>query len=44
MLGEAAWRVVLTPGPLRTFSQRVRAKRGPQIAATATSRKLVVLF
>ena len=44
MLGEAAWRVVLTPGPLRAFSQRIRAKRGPQIAATATSRKLVVLF
>lgn len=44
MLGEAAWKVTLTPGPLRAFFHRVRAHRGPQIAATATSRKLVVLF
>ena len=44
MLGEAAWKVTLTPGPLRAFFQRVRARRGPQIAATAVSRKLVVLF
>jgi transposase len=44
MLGEAAWKVTLTPGPLRAFFHRVRARRGPQIAATATSRKLVVLF
>jgi transposase len=44
MLGEAAWKVTLTAGPLRAFFQRVRARRGPQIAATATSRKLVVLF
>jgi transposase len=44
MLGEAAWKVTLTPGPLRAFFERVRARRGPQIAATATARKLVVLF
>jgi transposase len=44
MLGEAAWKVILTPGPLRAFHHRIRARRGPQIAATATSRKLVVLF
>lgn len=44
MLGEAAWKVTLTPGPLRAFFHRVRARRGPQIAATATSRKLTVLF
>jgi transposase len=44
MLGEVAWKVMLTPGPLRAFFQRVRARRGPQIAATATARKLVVLF
>lgn len=44
MLGEAAWKVVLTPGPLRAFFERVRARRGSQIAATATARKLVVLF
>jgi transposase len=44
MLGEVAWRVTLTPGPLRAFFERVRARRGSQIAATATARKLVVLF
>ena len=44
MLGEAAWKVTLTPGPLRAFFHRIRARRGPQVAATATSRKLVVLF
>jgi transposase len=44
MLGEAAWKVTLTPGPLRAFFERLRARRGPQIAATATARKLVVLF
>jgi transposase len=43
MLGEAAWKVTLTPGPLRAFFERVRARRGAQIAATATARKLVVL-
>lgn len=31
-------------GPLRAFFDRVRARRGPQIAATATARKLVVFF
>jgi hypothetical protein len=44
MLGEVAWKVSRTPGPLRAFFERVRARRGPQIAATATARKLVVLF
>jgi transposase len=44
MLGEVAWKVTLTPGPLRAFFERVRARRGPQIAATATARKLTVLF
>src|SRR5206468_9368021 len=44
MLGEAAWKVTLTPGPLRAFFERVRARRGAQIAATATARKLTVLF
>jgi hypothetical protein len=29
---------------LRAFFERVRARRGPQVAATATARKLVVLF
>ena len=44
MLGEVAWKVMLTPGPLRAFFERVRARRGPQVAATATARKLTVLF
>ena len=44
MLGEVAWKVMITPGPLRAFFERVRARRGPQIAATATARKLTVLF
>jgi hypothetical protein len=44
MLGEAAWKVSMTPGPMRAFFERVRARRRPQIAATATARKLVVLF
>jgi transposase len=29
MLGEAAWRVTVTAGPLRAFFERVRARRGP---------------
>jgi hypothetical protein len=36
--------VTLTPGPLRAFFERIRARRGTQVAATATARKLVVLF
>jgi len=44
MLGEVAWKVMMTPGPLRAFFERVRSRRGPQVAATATARKLVVLF
>ena len=44
MLGEVAWKVMMTPGPLRAFFERIRARRGPQIAATATARKLAVLF
>ncbi len=44
MLGEVAWKVTMTPGPLRAFFERVRARRGLQVAATATARKLVVLF
>lgn len=43
MLVEAAWAVVRTPGPLRAFFDRVRARRGPQIAAVALARKLTEL-
>jgi transposase len=44
MLGEVAWKVMQQPGPMRAFFERVRARRGPQVAATATARKLAVLF
>lgn len=43
VLVEAAWRAIRTPGPLRAFGERVRARRGAQIAAVALARKLVVL-
>jgi transposase len=43
MLCEAAWVVIRTPGPLRAFYERVRARRGAQIALVATARKLCVL-
>jgi transposase len=43
-LCEAAWIVVRTPGPLRAFYERLRARRGAQIALVATARKLCVLF
>ncbi len=42
-LAEAAWVAVKTPGPLRAFYQRVRARRGPHIAVIAVARKLAVL-
>src|SRR5262249_17086601 len=40
---EAAGRASRAPGPLRAFYQRVRARRGMQVAAVATARKLAVL-
>src|SRR5215217_6245819 len=43
MLVEAAWVAVKIPGPLRAFFERVRARRGMQIAVVATARKLAVL-
>jgi transposase len=43
MLVEAAWAVSKTPGPLRAFFLRLRARRGEQIAVVATARKLAVL-
>jgi transposase len=43
MLVEAAWSASKSPGPLRAFYQRVRARRGMQVAAAATARKLAVL-
>jgi transposase len=43
MLVEAAWVATKTPGPLRAFFLRIRGRRGEQIAAVATARKLAVL-
>ena len=44
MLTEAALVAVSTPGPMRAFYARVRARRGSQIAIVAVARKLAVLF
>jgi transposase len=43
MLVEAAFAASRVPGPLRAFYERVRARRGMQIAIVATARKLAVL-
>src|SRR5262245_12515152 len=40
MLVEAAWSAARAPGPLRAFYQRVRGRRGMQVAVVATARKL----
>jgi len=44
MLVEAVWSLSSAPGPLRAFFQRIAAKRGKQVAAVATARKLAVLI
>lgn len=44
MLVEAAWSVARTPGPLRAFFKRIKEKRGNQVAAVATARKLTVII
>jgi transposase len=43
-LVEASWSAVRQPGPLRAFYQRVRSRRGHQIAIVAAARKLASLF
>ena len=43
MLVEAAWAAANSSGPLRAFFMRVRGRRGQQIAAVATARKLAVI-
>jgi transposase len=43
LLVEAAWAAVRTPGPLRAFGERIRARRGANIATVAVARKLAVL-
>lgn len=44
LLVEAAWVAARSPGPHRAFFERVRARRGAQVAAVALARKLAVLF
>lgn len=44
LLVEAAWQTVRSPGPMRAFYERVRARRGAHIAAVAVARKLAVLI
>jgi transposase len=44
MLAEAAFVAVSTAGPMRAFYERVRVRRGSQIAIIAVARKLAVLF
>jgi transposase len=43
VLVEASWSAIKTPGPLRAFYQRVRQRRGTQVAIVATARKLASL-
>jgi transposase len=43
-LVEASWSTVRQPGPPRAFYERVRARRGHQIAIVASARKLACLF
>ena len=43
LLIEAAHSAVRTPGPLRAFYLRVKARRGANVAVVATARKLAVL-
>ena len=43
-LVEASWSTVRQPGPTRAFYQRVRARRGHQVAVVAAARKLACLF
>ncbi|HEU4924107.1 MAG TPA: IS110 family transposase [Burkholderiales bacterium] len=43
-LVEASWSTVRQPGPLRAFYERIRARRGHQVAVVACARKLACLF
>lgn len=42
-LVEAGWAAVRTPGPLRAFGERIRARHGGQVAAIAVARKIATL-
>jgi transposase len=43
VLVEAAWSAVRSPGPLRAFGERLRARKGSQVAAVAVARKIACL-
>jgi len=43
LLVEAAWAAAKAPGPLHAFFVRIRGRRGHQVAAVATARKMAVL-
>jgi transposase len=43
-LVEAAWSVIRQPGPFHAFYERIRVRRGSQIATVAVARKLACLF
>jgi transposase len=43
VLAEAAWVAVRQPGPLHAFAERIRARKGSQVAAVAVARKLACL-
>jgi transposase len=41
--GSEPWVAMRSPGPMRAFGERIRARRGSQVAVTALARKLAVL-
>jgi transposase len=43
MLVEAAWVAMRQPGPLHAFGERIRVRKGAQVAAVAVARKLACL-
>jgi transposase len=43
VLVEAAWQAMRTPGPLRAFGERIRARKGTQVAAVAVARKIATI-
>lgn len=43
LLVEASWAAMRQPGPLRAFGERIRARKGSQVAAVAVARKLTCL-
>ena len=43
VLVEAGWQAMRTPGPLRAFGERIRARKGSQVAAVAVARKIATI-